>query len=192
MSRIATKNIADLSQELQNVMSKGSDLMGFTPNNGLIMAHKPQTLSAFWGLVQAIYQPGALPAETKKLVGLMTSAASGCQYCEAHTSFSALNNDVDETNVAAIWEYQTNPLFNASERAALEVARNAALLPNAVTDQNFIELAKYYTEEQIVELVSVISLFGFLNRFNATFKTDIESAPLEALNRIRGRKLDKS
>lgn len=186
MSRITTKNIADLSQDLQEVMSKCSDLMGFTPNDGLIMAHKPQTLTAFWGLVQAIYQPGALHAQTKKLVGLMTSAASGCQYCEAHTSLSALNNGIDENKLAAIWEYQTSPLFDAGERAALEVARNAALVPNAVTDQDFIELAKYYNDEQIVELVSVISLFGFLNRFNATFKTDIESAPQKALSSIKG------
>jgi uncharacterized peroxidase-related enzyme len=185
MSRIATKNTNDLPIEVQEVIKVSAQLMGFTSNDALIMAHKPRTLSAFLGLVQVIYQSGTLPKSIKKLVGIMTSAASGCEYCHAHTSLSALNNGEDENKIAAIWEYQTNPLFSDAERAALEVARNAALVPNAVTDQDFVDLALHYNDEQIVELVSVISLFGFLTRWNATFKTDIEVLPQQALDQIQ-------
>jgi hypothetical protein len=46
-------------------------------------------------------------------------------------------------------------------------------VPNAVTDAHFAELKKHYTDAQIVEIVAVISLFGFLNRFNDTTATEL-------------------
>ena len=42
-------------------------------------------------------------------------------------------------------------------------------------------LRAHYTEEQVLEIVAVIALFGFLNRWNDTLKTDIEAAPRAAL-----------
>lgn len=179
MSRIQPLLLTDLPIDIKNILAAGADIMGFTPNDGLIMARKPNMLSGLLALVQAIYAPGAVSSEIKKLVGLMTSNASGCQYCKAHTTFGALKNGVVPKKVSLIWEYQTNPLFSDAERAALEVARNATLTPNAVTDEDFDRLKQHFDEEQIVEIVGVISLFGFLNRWNSTFRTDIEDAPLQ-------------
>jgi len=78
----------------------------------------------------------------------------------------------------ALWEYETSPLFTAAERAALRVAQGAAQVPNAVTDEDFEELKKHYTDTQIVDIVAVIALFGFLNRFNDTMATELETSPL--------------
>ena len=41
-------------------------------------------------------------------------------------------------------------------------------------------LRKHYTEAQIVDIVAVIALFGFLNRFNDTMATELEASPIEA------------
>jgi len=53
-------------------------------------------------------------------------------------------------------------------------------VPNAVTDDDFAELKRHYTEAQIVDIVAVIALFGFLNRFNDTMATELETSPIEA------------
>lgn len=177
MSRLSPLPLDTLPDELKNSLAAGEEIMGFTPNDGLIMARHPPMLKAFLGLVQSIYQPSALDTELKKLLGLMTSSASGCQYCKAHTLMGALKHGVSEQKIAAIWEYQTNPMFTEAEREALDVARNAALVPNAVTDAQFEKLKQVFSEVQIVEIVGVISLFGFLNRWNASFNTDIEEKP---------------
>ena len=68
-------------------------------------------------------------------------------------------------------------LFTDSERVALRVAKAAGLSPNTVTDAEFADLKNYYSDDEIVEIVSVISMFGFLNRWNSTFSTDIEEEP---------------
>lgn len=180
MSRLSALSISELPSDLNAIMSAGEDIMGFTPNDGLIMARTPEMLKAFLGLVQSIYQPSELDNDLKKLLGLMTSSASGCQYCQAHTQYGALKHGITEQKIAAIWEYQTSDLFSPGEREALDIARNAALVPNAVTDEQFERLKLHFSEVQIVEIVGVISLFGFLNRWNATFKTDIEAAPAMA------------
>ena len=48
-----------------------------------------------------------------------------------------------------------------------------------VTDEMFIELKKHWNEEQIVEIVGVIAMFGFLNRWNDTLATPLEDEPIE-------------
>jgi len=39
-------------------------------------------------------------------------------------------------------------------------------------------LKTHFDEDQIVEIVAVICLFGWLNRFNDTMATDLEQRPM--------------
>lgn len=48
------------------------------------------------------------------------------------------------------------------------------MVPNAVEAQHFEDLKLYYTDRQIAEIVAVISLFGFLNRWNDTMAMPLE------------------
>ena len=72
----------------------------------------------------------------------------------------------------------TSPLFSAAERAALDLAVAGASVPNAATDEMFVALRKHWSDEQIVEIVGVIAMFGFLNRWNDTLATALEDEPI--------------
>ena len=181
MSRIEPVAVKDLDPEMQAIMAAGNEIMGFTSNDSLIMAHKPALLKAMLSLVQAVYQPGAISLDLKKMIAMLTSSAAGCQYCKVHTSYGAIKEGVAADKLAAIWEYATSPLFSDAERAALDVARTAALTPNETTDENFAQLRAHYSDEQIVEIIGVISLFGFLNRWNSTIATELEDRPKTAV-----------
>jgi alkylhydroperoxidase family enzyme len=102
----------------------------------------------------------------------------------AHTTHTAARVGISAEKEDALWSYETSPLFSEAERAALRVAQGAAQVPNAVTDADFAELKKHYTGAQIVDIVAVISLFGFLNRFNDTMATELEVSPIEAGKRF--------
>jgi alkylhydroperoxidase family enzyme len=97
----------------------------------------------------------------------------------AHTAGASLRLGVDEKMLEAIWEYRTSPLYTQAERVALDFAIAAASQPNAVTDELFGKMKQHWTENQIVELVGVIALFGFLNRWNDTMATPLEEEPIE-------------
>jgi len=96
----------------------------------------------------------------------------------AHTAGAALGLGIDEKKLEAVWEFRSHPLFTAAERAALEVAIAGAAQPNAVDDAMFAELKKHWSEGQIVEIVAVIALFGFMNRWNDTMATPLEEEPI--------------
>ncbi|MPZ41620.1 MAG: carboxymuconolactone decarboxylase family protein [Rhizobiales bacterium] len=152
--------------------------MGFVPNSQLIMQRKPKLLKAFAALSAAVNDPeGKVPNNFKRLIGHVASRSAGCQYCMAHTAEGAHKQGIDDQKLDAVWNYQTSPLFTPAERAALDVAVAAGNVPNAVTDEMFLELKKHWTEEQIVEIVAVIAIFGFLNRWNDTMATPLEAEP---------------
>ncbi len=178
MSRIKLLKRQDIP-ELEPFLSATEKRMGFVPNSQLIMAYKPKLLQAFTQLGQAVHDPAnKTPRQLRMLVAHMASKSAGCQYCVAHTGESAHNVNVEDQKIAAIGQYDVSPLFNEAERAALRFAQRAAVVPNAVTEEDFAALRKHYSDEEIVEFVSVIAYFGFLNRWNDTLETELESSPL--------------
>ena len=154
--------------------------LGFVPNSILIMQRVPRLAKAVAQLTGAIWDPQSkVDRGLKRLIAHVSSRAAGCQYCMAHTAGGALHFGIEDRKLAAVWEYQTDPLFSAAERAALDLAVAASAVPNAATDEMFLELRKHWTEEQIVEIVGVISMFGFMNRWNDTMATPLEDEPIE-------------
>ena len=97
----------------------------------------------------------------------------------AHTAGASLRLGVDEKKLEAVWEYRASPLYTEAERVALDFALAAAAQPNAVTDELFGKMKQHWSETQIVEIVGVIALFGWLNRFNDTMATPLEEEPIE-------------
>jgi len=163
--------------ELEGVFQLVEGAMGFLPNSMLIMARKPGLVEAFAGLGLAVQGPSALPDEIKRMAAFMASRAAGCVYCQTHTHHQAANAGISADKLEALWAYETSDLFSEAERAALRVAQSAAQVPNAVTGADMAALKQHFSDEQIVDLVAVISLFGFLNRWNDTFATALEEEP---------------
>lgn len=184
MSRIPPVAPGELSVADQQIIDVATEFMGFTPNDALVMARQPKLLAAFAELVDVIYAPGLIDSGLKRMIGLVTSAAAGCRYCVAHTAFGSEKQGVPAEKLADVWVFETSSAFSESERAALRVAMLAGQVPNGVDDTAFAALAEHFTAAEQVEILSVIALFGFLNRWNATLSTAVEAAPAVALARI--------
>lgn len=159
--------------------------MGFVSNDSLTMARNPALIDAFAKLVGAVYAPGKVDAGLKRLIGLVTSSAAGCQYCMGHTAFTSKRQGVSDEKLAAVWEFEHSDLFSEAERAALHIALLAGQSPNAVTDDDFAALRNHFGEQAQLEIVAVIAMFGFLNRWNSTLRTDLEPAPKASLDASR-------
>jgi uncharacterized peroxidase-related enzyme len=167
------------SPELRDTFAVQMRNLGFVPNSSLIMQRKPAIVKGFMALYAAVWDPeGEVERGFKRLLAFVASRAAGCQYCMAHTAGGALLLGVDEAKVADVWVYRTSPHYSEAERVALDVALAAAQVPNDVTDELFARLREHWSEGQIVEIVALISLFGFLNRFNDTMATPLEEEPV--------------
>ncbi len=172
--------VEDLPPKTREALTYAQGIMGFAPNDVLTMAHWPELLEAMERLVQVIYKPGELDPVLKRMIATITSGAAGCRYCQAHTAHGAVTMaGGDNEKIAKVWEYQSSPLFSEAERAALSLALAAGTQPNAATDEHFRELEQHFSKQQIMEIMGVIGLFGFLNRWNDTLATELEDKPLE-------------
>lgn len=151
------------------------------------MQRKPKLVEAFAQLNAAVMDPqGEVDLGFRRLVGHLASKASGCLYCQAHTLLGAQNFGVSEAKLADIWTYATSPHYSPKERLALDFALAAAAQPNAVSDDQFARLRQHWSDSEIVELLGVVAMFAFLNRWNDTLGTPLEAAPLEVATKAFG------
>lgn len=161
--------------------------LGFTPNSVLTMQRKPHLVKAFAQLNAAVMAPdGEVELGFRRLVGHLASKASGCLYCQAHTLLGAKNFGVSEEKLAAVWTYASSDLYSPAEKIALDFALAAASQPNAVTDSMFADLSAHWSEGQIVEILGVVAMFGFLNRWNDSMATPLEHVPLAVAQEAAG------
>jgi uncharacterized peroxidase-related enzyme len=178
----------DHSPDLNGPFAAVAKNLGFVPNSVLIMQRKPKLVKAFAQMAAAIWDPDSkVDRGFKRLVAHIASRAAGCQYCMAHTIAGAAHLGVEEQKLAAIWEYRSSPLYTKEERVALDFAFAASVVPNAVSNESFEELRKHWSEEQIVEIVATIAIFGFLNRWNDTMGTPLEDKAMAAGEKFLGR-----
>ena len=180
MPHIKPKARGDLA-ELEDVFQRAESALGFVPTSFFMMGRKPAILRAFSKLSREVVGvPGAVPLDLKWLVAHAASSAAGCQYCAAHTGAAAAGRaNVPTDKVAAVAEPEADQTFSAAEQAALDFARAAATQPNEVAKVHFDALLEHFDEDQIVEIMAVISLFGWLNRWNDSMATALEEDPLQ-------------
>ena len=178
MSRLAKPDQNTLDQ-CEAALSQAQATMGYLPNDVLSLCHWPELLPSLSGLVQTILQSGQVDPTLKRLIGVISSHTQGCTYCTAHAGYGANQLGVEAEKIAAVFEFETSPLFSAAERAALRVAWHGALQPSAVTDNDIAALTSHFTPQEIVEIVAVLSLYGFLNRWNSTLDTELEAPPAD-------------
>ncbi len=116
----------------------------------------------------------------KRLVGYITSHAAGCRYCQAHTIRAAERYGAEVEQMEHIWEFRTHPAFSESERAALDLALAASVIPNNVDAALQARVREHWDEGEVVELMGVIALFGYLNRWNDSMATTLEEGAVES------------
>ena len=203
MTHIESRSKDELP-ELATVLNNAEATMGFIPNSMLTMAHMPQLTMAFSILAGTVFGADlknlldmyidevptdanaaeALPPETVQLIAYSVSLSAGCRYCQAHTSNNANRFGISEEKLQAVLQFETSPLFSQSERAVIDLALNAGQVPNGVNKSHIEALQANFSERQIVQIVGVVSLFGFLNRWNDTLATSLEDHPVEFAQRV--------
>ncbi|MEV5550961.1 carboxymuconolactone decarboxylase family protein [Streptomyces sp. NPDC052309] len=116
-----------------------------------------------------VLSDSGLPAATQELVKIRASQINGCGFCtDMHTKDAAAAGETSvRLNLIAAWREAT--VFTDAERAALELTEQGTRIADAaggVTDEAWANAAKYYDEDQLAALVSLIALINVYNRVN--------------------------
>lgn len=173
----------EADEEFQKLIQFFNETLGFCPNSVKTMYHRPAIAYAFIGLNKAVMEnKGRVSSALKRLIGYISSQAAGCHYCQAHTIRAAERYGAEAEQMNNIWNFRTHPAFTSAERAALEFALAASTIPNSVDDTIAENLRSHWNDGEIVEILGVIALFGYLNRWNDSMGTTLEKEAIESGN----------
>ena len=167
--------------ELNKLVDFYNETLGFCPNSVKTMHIRPRIAMAFIELNKAVMEnKGRVTSVLKRLIGYVSSNAAGCRYCQAHTIRAAHRYGASQEQLENIWDYKSHPSFSDAERSALDFAIAGSIIPNGVTDETAENLRKHWDEGEIVEMMGVVALFGFLNRWNDSMGTEMEGGAIES------------
>jgi len=153
-----------------------NETLGFCPNSIKTMQIRPRIASAFIEMNRAVMEnKGRVTSSFKRLIAYVSSLTAGCEYCQAHGMLAAKRYGATEERMEHIWEYKTHPSFSDAERAALDFAIAVSVVPNGVNENISEQMRKHWDEGEIVEILGVLALFGYLNRWNDSMATSIEN-----------------
>ncbi len=168
-------------KDLQKLIEFYNETLGFCPNSIKTMHHRPRIAFAFIEMNKAVMEnKGRVTSALKRMMAYISSNAAGCRYCQAHAIRAAERYGAEKEQLENIWDYKSYPAFSDAERAALDFALASSLIPNDVTDEIAEKLRKYWNEGEIVEMMGVIALFGYLNRWNDSMGTEMESGAIDS------------
>ncbi len=179
------KNSSKKAEEMANFYE---ETLGFTPNSLFTMMHRPRIAEAFLEMNKAVMEnKGRVTSALKRQLAYLSSMTAGCRYCEAHAIRAAVRYGSEEDKLQHIWEYKTYDAFSDAERAVFDFAIAASTIPNAVTDEIAENLRKHWEDGEIVEILGVTALFGYLNRWNDSMGTKLEEPAAEDGNNLLGK-----
>jgi hypothetical protein len=74
-------------------------------------------------------------------------------------------------------------LYEPDEAAIVRYARLSTRL-QPITDEFYAELLKHFTERQLIEICFTVGMSNMINRFHATFHTDVDSSTEKLLGAV--------
>jgi len=185
---LVTPLSADYDLETKELATFFNETLGFCPNSVLTMQRRPTISKAFINLNKAVMaNEGRVTSALKRMIAWVSSNATGCRYCQAHAIRAAERYGAEQEQLDNIWEYKTHPAFSEAERAALDFSLAASVVPNAVDETIQSALKIHWDEGEIVEMLGVISLFGYLNRWNDSMGTTLEKGAIESGDQYLGK-----
>ncbi|MDA9290271.1 carboxymuconolactone decarboxylase family protein [bacterium] len=178
---LVTPLSADHDDTTKELAAFFNETLGFCPNSVLTMQRRPAISQAFINLNKAVMaNDGRVSSSLKRMIAWVSSNATGCRYCQAHAIRAAERYGAEKEQLDNIWDYRTHVAFSEAERAALDFSLQASQVPNTVDAEIKQRLYTYWDEGEIVEMLGVISLFGYLNRWNDSMGTTIETGAVQS------------
>lgn len=117
--------------------------------------------------------------QTNTMVFTIASLTAGCRHCQAHGAYGLDKAGVDLAKIQGLWSFETSDLFSDRERSALRFGVAAASVPNSVTAEHHAGLRSHFSDEEVRTPIGVVSVAGFMNRYNDSLATVTDAASVD-------------
>lgn len=165
MANIPSLEKNQVEEAAKAVYEKFEKETGKVPEWVKVMAHNPKILKEFTELFKVIMTEGKIKPYLKWKIAYTISEILRCPFCVDVTTKMLKKLGATEEMMKKIKERKELP---EEEKEILELVKDITVDAHLDQPEIFEKLKKKLNEAQIVEIVSVIGLFNYINRFNNT------------------------
>jgi uncharacterized peroxidase-related enzyme len=171
MARIGLVGMEDASAEVKEIYEK--TLRGKPGNVQKALAHRPDVLKNFLPFYASVGR--SLDRKLYELIYIRTSLINECHYCTQHHVASSKRVGLTADDWAAL-KAGDYARYSPKERAALTYIDKLTRKPQSITDADFAELKKEFSEQEIVDIHLLCGLANLTNRFTDPLGLELEFA----------------
>jgi len=135
---------------------------GKAPEWVKVMAHRPEILKEFVELFKSIMGKGEIAPVLKWKIALVVSQTLKCPFCVDVSEKMLKKLGASDEVIKKI------KTLSIEESEILELVKDVTLDGHLDHPELFEKLRAKFNEAQIVEIISVMGLFNYINRFNNT------------------------
>lgn len=166
ISRFDIPKLADLPDDIRQLIETVQEKSGFIPNVFLALARRPAEFRAFMAYHDALMdKEGNLSKAEREMIVVATSAANQCQYCViAHGAILRIRakDPLIADQIAANYRKAD---ITPRQRVMLDFAMKVSQQAYQVSEADFTELgAVGLSEDDAWDIAAIASFFGMSNR----------------------------
>ena len=166
MANIKSLEKEQVEEIAKDVYEKFEKDIGKAPEWVKVMAHNPKILKEFTELFKVIMGEGKIEPSLRWKIAYIVSNSLKCPFCVDVTGKMLKTLGASEELLEKIKEGKDLP---EEDKEILELVEDITADANLDKPEIFEKLKKKFSEQELVEIVSIIGLFNYINRFNNTF-----------------------
>ncbi len=156
----------EIEEVAKGVYEKFEKETGKVPEWVKVMAHNPKIVKEFTELFKVIMSEGEIESLLRWKIAYVVSSSLKCPFCVDVTVKMLKNLGASDEILEKIKKGETE---TEQEKEVLSLVKDVTLKAQVCNPELFKKLKKKFSEEELVEIVSIIGLFNYINRFNNTF-----------------------
>jgi len=162
ISKLEKNQTEEIAKEVYEKFEKET---GKVPEWVKVMAHRPEILKEFVELFKAIMGKGTIEPLLKWKVAFVVSQTLKCPFCLDVSEKMLRKFGATEEIIQKI---KTGEISSPEEKEILELVKDVTLDGHLDQPEIFEKLKGKFSPAQIIEIISVMGLFNYINRFNNT------------------------
>src|ERR1022692_3620055 len=169
MARIALVETESATPEVKEIYE--TTLRGKPGNAQKALAHRPDMLKNFLPFYASVGK--SLDRKLYEMIYLRVSFINGCHYCQQHHVASSKRVGL----AAGEWKALKDGAyagFTEKEQTALAYAEKLTRASQDITDADFENLKKHFSDADIVDLHLLVGLANLTNRFTDPLGLELE------------------
>ena len=162
ISKLEKNQTEEIAREVYKKFEKET---GKVPEWVKVMAHRPEILKEFVELFKAIMGKGTIEPLLKWKIAFVVSQTLKCPFCLDVSEKMLRKFGATEEIIQKI---KTGEVSSPEEKEILELVKDVTLDGHLDQPEIFEKLKGKFSPAQIIEIISVMGLFNYINRFNNT------------------------